>query len=89
MIANLSSRFILFVMCLCLTKVIEVSITYHKMSEGAKHLPTDVESQITGFDSSKLKHAECQEKTCLPSANGISLHCIFAVVLNWPEDGEM
>jgi len=43
------------------------------MSEGAKHLPTDVESEITGFDSSKLKHAECQEKTCLPTADGINL----------------
>jgi len=40
--------------------------------EGAKHLPTEVESEITGFDSSKLKHAECHEKTSLPSADGIN-----------------
>jgi len=43
------------------------------MSEEAKHLPTDVESQITGFDSSKLKHTECHEKTSLPTADGIDL----------------
>jgi len=46
---------------------------YHKMSEAAKHLPTDVESEITGFDSSKLKHTECHEKSCLPSPDGINL----------------
>jgi len=53
------------------------------MSEGAKHLPMDVESQITGFDSSKLKHAECQEKTCLPSPEGITLSCIFTIVFQY------
>jgi len=46
---------------------------YHKMSEGAKHLPTGVESEITGFDSTKLKHAECHEKTSLPTADGTDL----------------
>jgi len=50
------------------------------MSEEAKHLPTEVESEITGFDSSKLKHTTCQEKTCLPSADGIDL---FLVVYLW------
>jgi len=49
------------------------------MSEAAKHLPTEVESEITGFDSSKLKHAECHEKTCLPSKDGINL---FQVVFS-------
>jgi len=49
------------------------------MSEEAKHLPTEVESEITGFDSSKLKHTECHEKTCLPSADGIDLFfvCVY------------
>jgi len=42
------------------------------MSEGAKHLPTDVESEITGFDATKLKHAECHEKSCLPTVDGIN-----------------
>jgi len=43
------------------------------MSDSAHHLPTGVESEITGFDSSKLKHAECHEKTCLPTKDGITL----------------
>ena len=50
------------------------------MSEAAKHLPTEVESEITGFDSSKLKHAECHEKTHLPTKDGINL---FQVVFSW------
>jgi len=50
------------------------------MSEDAKHLPTAVESEISAFDSSKLKHAECHEKTCLPTADGIKM---FQVVFFW------
>jgi len=53
------------------------------MSEGAKQLPTAVDSEITGFDSSKLKHTECHEKTSLPSPEGI-IHIarhIFIVAL--------
>jgi Thymosin beta-4 family len=33
-------------------------------------VPSAVEAEITGFDSSKLKHTDCQEKTCLPSSEG-------------------
>jgi len=43
------------------------------MSNDKKQLPTDVDSEITGFDSSKLRHAECHEKTSLPTAAGIYL----------------
>jgi len=51
------------------------------MSEGAKHLPTAVESEITGFDSSKLKHTECHEKTSLPTADGINLFQDVLIVI--------
>jgi len=51
------------------------------MSEEAKHLPTAVESEITGFDSSKLKHTECHEKSCLPTADGIDLFSFFCVFM--------
>lgn len=63
--------------CVCCADFENFSL---KMSEEAKHLPTDVESQITGFDSSKLKHTECHEKTSLPTADGIDLlFCVYGI----------
>jgi Thymosin beta-4 family len=45
-----------------------------------RRVSAEIESEITGFDSSKLKHAEVHEKTCLPSSDGIiSLYLTF----NW------
>ena len=57
----------------------DIENSYFKMSEEAKHLPTAVDSEITGFDSSKLKHTECHEKTSLPTADGIDLLLKFCV----------
>ena len=31
----------------------------------------EIEAEITGFDASKLKHAEVHEKTCFPSSDGM------------------
>ena len=36
------------------------------------NMPTGMEKDITHFDSSKLKHAEVQEKNVLPSPDGLS-----------------
>jgi len=40
------------------------------MCDAHPKVSAEIESEITQFDSTKLKHAEVQEKHCLPSSEG-------------------